>query len=145
MPTAAKRVCNHPGCGRTCDGNRCEKHLGMSAEKKAKRAAYDKARGSFYDRGYSSRGQWGRLRLMILRRDPLCKLRILCDGTEPSTQVDHIIPRLKGGDDSLENLQGVCASCHSHKTATEDSTFVSNHGKPKHFNAKRRGRDGLLV
>jgi len=67
--------------------------------------------------------------MMVLRRDPLCKLAILCDGTEPSEQVDHIIPRARGGDDSLENLQGACCPCHSHKTALQDSTFVSSRSR----------------
>jgi 5-methylcytosine-specific restriction enzyme A len=61
---------------------------------------------------------------MILRRDPLCKIAILCDGATPSTEVDHIIPLARGGDNSPENLQGACRRCHSHKTATEDSGFA---------------------
>lgn len=61
---------------------------------------------------------------MILARDPLCRIAILCDGSAPSTEADHIVPRARGGDDSMENLQGACRACHSHKTATEDSTFA---------------------
>lgn len=51
---------------------------------------------------------------MVLRRDPICK----ADGCEePSTDVDHIIPRREGGQDTMENLQGLCHSHHSQKTA----------------------------
>jgi 5-methylcytosine-specific restriction endonuclease McrA len=56
---------------------------------------------------------------MILARDPLCKIAVLCDGTALSTEADHIIPLSRGGDDGMSNLQGACHRCHSHKTASE--------------------------
>ena len=84
---------------------------------------YDDRRGSAAKRGYGR--TWQRLRVMILHRDPTCKIAKLCEGRAPSTEVDHIIPRSRGGDDSPENLQGACQPCHSHKTATEDSTFAN--------------------
>lgn len=39
----------------------------------------------------------------------------------PATEVDHIIPRSKGGTDIWENLQALCKSCHSKKTRRENS------------------------
>lgn len=33
--------------------------------------------------------------------------------------VDHIVPKAKGGADQLDNLQALCAPCHAHKTATD--------------------------
>jgi 5-methylcytosine-specific restriction protein A len=44
----------------------------------------------------------------------------------PSTHADHIIPVNERPDLAwdLDNLQGMCAACHSNKTATEDSTFA---------------------
>jgi 5-methylcytosine-specific restriction endonuclease McrA len=65
---------------------------------------------------------------MVIARDPLCRIAVLCDGTARSTEADHITPKSKGGDDSMENLQGACHQCHSHKTATEDSTFARSGG-----------------
>jgi 5-methylcytosine-specific restriction endonuclease McrA len=34
--------------------------------------------------------------------------------------VDHIRPRKQGGDDSWDNLQSLCPSCHSRKTIEEN-------------------------
>ena len=63
--------------------------------------------------GYGSR--WKRLRLMVLARNPMCQI---CK-TKPSEHVDHIVAKADGGDDSMKNLQGLCQSCHSRKTAKE--------------------------
>jgi 5-methylcytosine-specific restriction endonuclease McrA len=51
-------------------------------------------------------------------------LKHFCNGTRPSTDVDHIIPR-PAGDDNEDNLQGACHECHSYKTAVFDSKFIS--------------------
>lgn len=53
---------------------------------------------------------------MVLRRDPIC---LICR-EKPSTQVDHIIAKPEGRD-TLENLQGLCESCHSRKTISENT------------------------
>lgn len=68
-------------------------------------------------RGYDY--QWQIRRQYVLDRDPVCRI---C-GTSPSEEVDHIIPRARGGSDRSENLQGLCKSCHSRKTASEDGGF----------------------
>lgn len=52
---------------------------------------------------------------MILARDPICRL---CQ-TAPATEVDHIKSKAQGGDDSDQNLQGLCKACHSRKTRRE--------------------------
>jgi 5-methylcytosine-specific restriction protein A len=36
-----------------------------------------------------------------------------------ATDVDHIVARRHGGDDSFANLQPLCHSCHSKKTQQE--------------------------
>jgi 5-methylcytosine-specific restriction protein A len=64
-------------------------------------------------RGYGWR--WTKLRLMVLRERPLCEH---CG--RAATDVDHKVARVKGGDDSFENLQALCASCHAKKTVRED-------------------------
>jgi len=35
--------------------------------------------------------------------------------------VDHIIPKARGGTDAMENLQYVHAECHSRKTVAENA------------------------
>lgn len=78
-------------------------------------------------RGYTY--AWQKARLFYLKQNPLC---VECAGkgvVEPAVDVDHIVPH--GGDKELfwdrSNWQGLCRSCHSKKTATEDGGF----GNPK--------------
>jgi 5-methylcytosine-specific restriction endonuclease McrA len=70
----------------------------------------------------------------ILAGDPECRIQVKCGpkaGQLPalSTEVDHIVPTSRGGDESLEsldNLRGACYACNAYKTAAEDSTFTSS-------------------
>jgi 5-methylcytosine-specific restriction enzyme A len=70
------------------------------------------------------RVHWKRLRTLVLARDPIC---VICNRA-PATDADHIIPH-KGdwflfcGGVNMQNLQGLCATCHSEKTAREDAGF----------------------
>lgn len=61
---------------------------------------------------------WKALRAQILRRDPICRACRMAR----SSHCDHIQPHR--GDQVLfwdpANLQGLCRSCHSHKTARRD-------------------------
>ena len=63
--------------------------------------------------GYGS--AWDRLRAVVLRRDGyLCQCAV-CKSTgrvRLASQVDHIIPKAKGGTDALSNLQAIHAECH---------------------------------
>jgi 5-methylcytosine-specific restriction protein A len=63
-------------------------------------------------RGYDR--TWARWRLMVLREEPMCRS---CGGA--ASQVDHITPLSRGGTNDRENLQPLCHSCHSRKTALE--------------------------
>ena len=54
---------------------------------------------------------------MVLHRDPIC---VICNHAA-ATDCDHIVPKADGGQDRMENLQGICWDCHSSKTATENS------------------------
>ena len=57
-------------------------------------------------------GKWQKLRIQILDRDGwVC---VVCN--RPAHTVDHIIPRVKGGDMwNPSNLQSMCKSCNSSK------------------------------
>lgn len=63
---------------------------------------------------------WQKFRKRIMRRD--CYLCQPCkrEGRATSaTQVDHIIPRAKGGEMVDANAEAICTACHEAKTARE--------------------------
>lgn len=70
---------------------------------------------------------WRQRRAEVLARDPIC---MVPGCGKPSKHADHVITRRNGGSDDASNLQGVCHSCHSAKTATEDSGFARS-SKPR--------------
>jgi len=113
MPYAAKKECAHPRCPDVVpSGQRhCTKH------KRAEVKQYERGRGSSSERGYDRK--WQKIRAVIIARDPVCKA---CN-RKPTTDVDHITPRRRGGTDAESNLQGLCHTCHSSKTATEDGRW----------------------
>jgi 5-methylcytosine-specific restriction protein A len=68
-----------------------------------------------------ARAQWQRLRRLKLSRDPACEVP---GCGKPATQVDHKRGIKAGGKKwSLDNLQSLCASCHSKKTVREEGGF----------------------
>jgi 5-methylcytosine-specific restriction protein A len=91
----------------------------------ATRKAHSLPRESTSRRGYGRR--WQRLARMFLRANPLCAdpfgLHARDGRCVAGEQVDHIIPRRRGGDDVWKNLQTLCCSCHSRKTALQDGGF----------------------
>lgn len=100
------RLCSRPGCG----------EFGPHRHGEDRRSAAKRG----YDR------TWQRLRLMQLRREPLCREHQLRRGEiMEATEVDHIVPLSAGGANALENLQSLCKSCHSAKTAREAGQRVS--------------------
>lgn len=117
MPLAAPHACM-PGCPEIVPhGTRwCPAHT-----KKALVDDRDR-RGSAHERGYDAR--WRARRRAHLEKSPLC---VMClaekpSRVEPATDVDHITPH-KGNQvlfDDDKNLQSLCKSHHSQKTATED-------------------------
>jgi len=79
-------------------------------------------RGSAHSRGYGV--TWRRLRLTILAGEPLCRACQAEGRSRGATDVDHIVPLARGGTNAKANLQPLCHTCHSRKTATEDSMFA---------------------
>jgi 5-methylcytosine-specific restriction protein A len=108
MPYKAPRPCTTPGCPNLSASGKCDDHA----------RKHERERGTAAERGYGA--TWQRLRQMVLSRDPLCTTCAAEERTTPSTDADHIIPKSRGGQDTLENLQGLCHSCHSRKTAGEE-------------------------
>jgi 5-methylcytosine-specific restriction protein A len=121
MPQRAMRRCDSPGCEIVGSGRFCSQH---ATDRMRPEATYDRRRGSAHARGYNSRGRWGKLRKLVISRDPICKLNFKgC--THLSTLADHKLPKVAGGDDSMDNLQGTCASCHGIKTRTIDPGLIA--------------------
>jgi 5-methylcytosine-specific restriction enzyme A len=73
------------------------------------------------ERGYGQ--AWQRLRAEVLKR-----ARYLCQCAECSStarvrlasEVDHIVPKAKGGTDHLSNLQAIHPECHKRKTQRDE-------------------------
>ncbi len=87
---------------------RCEEHAAQS------RCRYEDARPSRHARGYGP--EWDRLRRRILQQHPWC----MWPGCpELATDVDHIVPKARGGTDDWDNLQALCHRHHSIKTRCE--------------------------
>ena len=67
---------------------------------------------------YRSTGHWKRLRLQVLRRDAYtCAY---CGGV--ADQVDHVWPKSRGGEDTLENCVAACKECNYAKRDKTDIT-----------------------
>ena len=91
---------------------------------KQRKSDYDRQRPSASKRGYNYR--WAQARKRYLFDNPLCRS---CQGIgviKSAEVVDHIVPHK--GDEKLfwdrSNWQPLCTTCHSRKTATEDSEFA---------------------
>ena len=73
--------------------------------------------------------RWKDQRLRVLKRDNhTCQY---CGDT--ATQVDHIIPRAKGGGHELENLLACCAKCNALKGSRSQRSFLESASTPPVF------------
>ena len=109
MPKLPPKPCTHPSCkAYATKQGRCDEH---QVKPWSQRATKVKRMTS---------AQWEKLRKAVMRRDSyLCqecqRQGIVREGKE----ADHIKPLSLGGNDSLHNLELLCKSCHSSKTARE--------------------------
>lgn len=112
MPTLPSRLCGHVGCGNYAlpGKSRCAEHMDEAGKRVSDNADLYKS------------AAWSRLRGRQLRAQPLCAECRKQGKMTIATEVDHIIPHK--GDKTLffdaNNLQSMCKSCHSQKTARED-------------------------
>ena len=83
---------------------------------RASRQRVDAARRPSSQRGYDV--QWRKIRKQHLAENPFCAV---CNNW--ASHVDHIVPLSYGGTNDSSNLQSLCRSCHSKKTAKHDGGF----------------------
>ena len=74
-------------------------------------------RKSRHERGYGA--AWDRLRARILAREPLCRACRERGRVTVATDLDHSIPKAKGGTDDESNLAPLCRPCHDAKSAAD--------------------------
>lgn len=116
MPRRALKLCGHPGCGTLVESGFCTPHKkkSISDPKRVRERQAARALPT-----YSAR--WKRLRRRQLAANPLCEICLEKGRVTSASHVDHI-----NGDafnNSHDNLQSLCPSCHSRKTAAEDGGF----------------------
>ena len=113
MPYKPKVPCRHPGCAALVPSGTkfCEAHRRLHPEEIRSPAA----------RGYDS--AWRKARKEFLQAHPLCEECLKQGRYVKATDVDHM--KAHRGDESLfwdrSNWRSLCHSCHSKKTAREDS------------------------
>ncbi|MFN2388019.1 MAG: HNH endonuclease signature motif containing protein [Actinomycetota bacterium] len=96
-PRAIASKCAEPGCPDLAHyRGRCPKHATVEEQE----------RGSAAARGYNA--QWRRVRIMYLRRHPLCER---CE--PPAEHVHHRDQQAKGPQRfDFANLEALCETCH---------------------------------
>lgn len=118
MPFKPKRPCSYPGCPQLTDGRYCEEHKKLT-DRQYNLYQRDKVSQRFYQSD-----EWRQVKRQHLEKEPLCRECKKNGKLMRATMVDHIIPIKQGGpplDDG--NLQSLCWSCHSRKSAQEGSRF----------------------
>lgn len=114
-----KKTCPMCGCQFT-QGSKPKFTCSVSCAAKARIRKSPKRRktirrGSSSQQGYGH--PWRKIRAAVLAEEMAC--RSCGRAAVASDHVDHILPRRLGGSDERANLQRLCHSCHSHKTARE--------------------------
>ena len=118
MPTKPPSPCRHQGCAALTHDRYCEKHK-REEHQNYNRYHRDKNQDAFY----KSR-QWQSLRRQKLAVAPYCEECHRGGRYQAATVVDHITPIKHGGAPlEMANLQSLCASCHSTKSAKEGSRW----------------------
>jgi len=112
VPMKPLHPCNQQGCPELVrDGRYCDKH------KKEKQKVQDQRRGSAASRGYDKTHQ--RIRLQVLREEPLCRRCAAQGFVVAAIEVHHIDGNAYNRQRS--NLEPLCKSCHSEHTAREQA------------------------
>ena len=77
---------------------------------------------------YRATAHWKRIRLQVLRRDAYtCAY---CG--DAANEVDHVIAKVRGGEDVLDNLVAACRACNLRKR-DKDAVFLGAASTPPAF------------
>lgn len=96
--------------------------LRREGPKRPRARTADQRRPNAHRRGYGRK--WRKYAAAYLARNPLCVRCLAAEVTRAAEHVDHIEPVSSGSDPLFwksSNHQALCQSCHSRKTATEDT------------------------
>lgn len=74
----------------------------------------------------------GNLRFQVLKNAGNCCELCGISSRETQIDVDHIIPRAKGGPNELWNLQALCRKCNAQKQDRDDTNFAEVHDSYDH-------------
>jgi len=133
----ANRACREPGCVAyaTHGSAYCSQHA--AAHGRAFRSAEHRKEAA---RLYRT-GQWQALRRQQLTMKPLCAECLRAGKYTLASEVDHVIPHRNDLQLFFDpaNLQSLCRSCHSSKTAREDGGF----GRVNHVANETAARERL--
>ena len=111
MASKALRPCRHPGCPALTRDGWCDKH----------RPKHCRRSSAAYHSWYLLPIWRDKLRIEQLLREPFCRECAKRGIRTRATDVDHIVDH-KGNWDMFcdpNNLESLCHSCHSRKTARE--------------------------
>jgi len=118
MPWKPKQPCRHPGCPKLVYGRYCEEH------KKLRDKEYNLYERDDFTKSFYKTLEWKIVRKNQLTIQPLCEECLKHGKFIKAEMVDHIVPIKQGGDKfSPNNLQSLCWSCHSRKSAKEGSRW----------------------
>jgi 5-methylcytosine-specific restriction protein A len=106
VPYKPKKPCAYPGCPKLTDGRYCAEHAKEEA-RSYNRYERDPESNRRYGR------MWKRVRAAFLAEHPLCEMCAAEGRLTPATLVHHRVKLTDGGGNEPENLQALCAECHS--------------------------------
>jgi hypothetical protein len=84
---------------------------------------------SMMNKPYRATAGWKKIRLKVLQRDAYtCAY---CG--DVANEVDHVYPKSKGGEDTLDNLVAACRRCNILKKDKTDTVFLGVASTPPAF------------
>ncbi|MEG1806470.1 MAG: HNH endonuclease signature motif containing protein [Clostridia bacterium] len=118
MPKKPLKPCAYPNCPKLVEGRYCAEHKKL-IDKQYNTYERDKISQRFYQSE-----EWKLLRKRKLMTSPVCEECLRCGRITPAKICDHIKPISEGGNPlDINNLQSLCWSCHSRKSAKEGSRW----------------------